>query len=90
MWNNKSFFDEEESVESVMHRQVDKVTMGVIHHRLDSIAEICSSPCNQYPFIPRITNHAHRTWYAEAAPSKGAKKHWGPFYGANPITRGFI
>ena len=39
--------------------------------------------------IEKISNHARRTWYDEA-PSKGAKNHWDPFYGANPINCGFI
>jgi len=36
-----------------------------------------------------ISNHARRTWYDEA-PSKGAKNHLDPFYGANSINCGFI
>ena len=36
-----------------------------------------------------ISNHARRTWYDEV-PSKGAKNHLDPFYGANPINCGFI
>ena len=35
--------------------------------------------------LGKITYHAHRTWYDEAS-SKGAKNHWDPFYGANPIN----